>query len=204
MRKPLTEEQYTKKLERSRLRRQSEEYKAQARERMRLWRDRPGNREKTREWARRWGEVNSERKREINSEWRKANPERKRELARRYTSSEKGRSNAKQWRAANPERQNINRTRWRTANPDKVRAITFVSLKRVKIATPFWIDRKALKAIKLACPSGYHVDHIIPLKGITLEGFEVCGLNVPWNLQYLSAAENRSKRNRMRIEDLAS
>ncbi len=61
-----------------------------------------------------------------------------------------------------------------------------------KQACPCWIDKKSLQLFYTNCPVGYEVDHIIPLKGKN-----VCGLHVPWNLQYLTRNENARKGNRL-------
>lgn len=61
---------------------------------------------------------------------------------------------------------------------------------RLKDATPSWVSKKELRQIYANCPEGYHVDHIHPLKHARL-----CGLHVPWNLQYLPASDNLKKYN---------
>lgn len=57
-------------------------------------------------------------------------------------------------------------------------------------ATPEWADLRAIKEFYAACPDGYHVDHIIPLKNGVFTAFHSLE-----NLQYLSAQENISKKN---------
>jgi len=56
---------------------------------------------------------------------------------------------------------------------------------------------KQIKEIYDACPEGHSVDHIVP---ITHE--LVCGLNVPWNLQYLPTSVNIAKSNKLEHHNL--
>jgi len=68
-------------------------------------------------------------------------------------------------------------------------------------ATPKWLADVELQqiqelydvaqAFKLYTGQEYHVDHIVPL-----QGQNVCGLHVPWNLQVLLAKENLIKHNK--------
>jgi hypothetical protein len=55
---------------------------------------------------------------------------------------------------------------------------------------PKWADMNKIREIYVNRPEGFHVDHIIPLRGKY-----VCGLHVENNLQYLTASENMRKHN---------
>lgn len=60
---------------------------------------------------------------------------------------------------------------------------------------PSWYQKEEILDFYKNCPKGYHVDHIIPLKGKL-----VSGLHVIENLQYLSKEENLKKGNSYKIE----
>ena len=70
------------------------------------------------------------------------------------------------------------------------------------LASPNWLTKQHLDEILVFFQEAkrlsdankiiYHVDHIIPL-----QGEEVCGLHVPWNLQVLEAIHNIKKSNKI-------
>lgn len=64
----------------------------------------------------------------------------------------------------------------------------------VSIRTPHWASMEDISQIYKNCPSNYHVDHIIPLRGIN-----VSGLHVPNNLQYLLVEDNLHKSNKYTV-----
>lgn len=57
------------------------------------------------------------------------------------------------------------------------------------MARPAW-GQEGIEDFYKKCPEGYHVDHIIPLRGKY-----ICGLHVLANLQYLTAKDNLAKSN---------
>ena len=75
--------------------------------------------------------------------------------------------------------------------------------KDVKNRTPKWVNTKDILSIYALCPKGFHVDHIIPLKGF-IDGRPVTGLHVPYNLQYLTPEDNHKKYNLITETYLAS
>lgn len=91
------------------------------------------------------------------------------------------------------------RERW--ANDPMNPARKYFRRKDVKDRTPKWVDLNQILQIYAKCPHGYHVDHIVPLKGI-IDGRPVSGLHVPWNLQYLTPEQNLRKRNKISEETL--
>ncbi len=121
---------------------------------------------------------------ERNKAYRLANPDR----VKRY---------AQDWRKNNIELARLYARDWNAKNKDYVAASCILYQRRSKCATPKWLDKEEFILVYTNCPDEYHVDHIVPIVGVTPEGYQVSGLNVPWNLQYLTKFENQSKSNRM-------
>ena len=94
---------------------------------------------------------------------------------------------------------------WRSNNPEKVRFYN-ASRKKTRLrATPKWLtkDHKTFMEIQYQMAKllserlgfEHHVDHIHPL-----QGENVCGLHVPWNMQVIPAADNIRKSNKLPLE----
>lgn len=81
--------------------------------------------------------------------------------------------------------------RWQQAHPEKVRLKSATERATRLQRIPPWADLKVIEEFYNACPKGYHVDHVIPLRGKT-----VSGLHVITNLQYLTDIENLKKSNK--------
>ena len=115
----------------------------------------------------------------LNKEWRLANKDLMDGYMKKYRQSEKGKLTRRE------ESRRSYHSGYRKAwNGGRRRGIIQ--------ATPKWVDKEVLKKIYRERPAGYHVDHIMPLRGKN-----ACGLNVPWNLQYLPASENLRKSNKL-------
>ena len=131
-----------------------------------------------------WDEAHKEKKAAKNKAWREANPD--------Y---------GKAYREAHPEKAAASDKVWREANKEKVLALNAkyraAKLKR----TPPWLTQEHHDQItsiyaereRITQETGieHHVDHILPL-----QGKNVCGLHVPWNLRVITATDNLRKSNK--------
>lgn len=118
-------------------------------------------------YTKKWYKENKSRRKELSDQWRSKNRKRWNELIRKQYHS------------------NIERSRELGLKYERRRS----RIKSSPVSKPW---KEAIDFIYENCPEGYHVDHIVPL-----QGKNVCGLHVPWNLRFLSVTENLLKSNRV-------
>lgn len=118
---------------------------------------------------------------EYMKDWRKNNPERMKELQKisRLKDIEKYQARDKKYSKI-----------YREENKKIIQAKDSIRHLAKKQRVPIWADLEYIKEIYKNCPEGYHVDHIIPL-----QGDNVSGLHVEYNLQYLTQSDNCRKGN---------
>lgn len=100
------------------------------------------------------------------------------------------------WVAAHPERAKERRKaasqRFWERSPERVLARTNLRRARSKHAISEGCENWIVAIYEVAQGLGLTVDHVIPLNGK-----QVSGLHVPWNMQLLSKSRNSAKRNLM-------
>lgn len=139
------------------------------------------NKEKVCERHRQYYEANKEDVKVKHKQWYSKNKE-----------SVFGRS--RKWQINNKDKVRLSHRKWSRKNAGRCSA-KCARRRAMKLQrTPKWLSKEQLDQIRIIYdnkPAGYHVDHIVPLKGEN-----VSGLHVPWNLQYLTTSENCRKKNK--------
>jgi hypothetical protein len=161
------------------------------------------NKAKIADQMQKWTLANKDSIKERMSEYRIVN--KSKIAAQRKSYNEDNKDKIIEYQQANKEKINARSALWQRVNKDKVNAKT-AKRRAVRLqATPLWLTTEDFAQIqelytcaqmfKLYTGEEYHVDHIVPL-----QGKNVCGLHVPWNLQVIPAKENRSKSNKLQEE----
>jgi 5-methylcytosine-specific restriction endonuclease McrA len=107
------------------------------------------------------------------------------------------------WRRNNPDKVRESREKWAKANAGLLKRYSADYRAQLADASPYWTDWDAISGIYEECAKRttiteieHVVDHIVPLNGK-----DVCGLHVWWNLRVITETLNCRKSNRWLQEE---
>jgi 5-methylcytosine-specific restriction endonuclease McrA len=132
------------------------------------------------------------------------NPEKATAYGRKYREEKREQISASRaiHTAQNKESLTLYAEEYRKANPGKINAKTAKRRAARRKAVPKWLTKIQLQEMQnfyifaslwsLLTGIPHEVDHIVPL-----QGKNVRGLHVPWNLRVITQEENRHKNNKM-------
>lgn len=147
------------------------------------------NRDKILERSRKWSMDNPAKRRAIALRWIRNNPE-------------KHAASRRKWIENNQDKHRATKRAWSAANRDRACLYSVNRLKQIKRSTPHWLSKWHKDEMALiyslkydmqnVCGQVMEIDHIVPL-----QGKNVCGLHVPWNLRIVTRVVNRRKHNHL-------
>ena len=164
------------------------------------WREE--NIDQERERLRKYAEEHPDKLRANYLRWKSASPDREKEYnAKRYAANrEANDARNREWTRKNPEKRAAHNAKHRAGNPEKYTAYAAKRRAAKLQRTPPWLTQEHHDQIlskyeergRLTQETGieHHVDHIVPL-----QGENISGLHVPWNLRVITATENLQKSN---------
>lgn len=148
-------------------------------------------------------QANREKKLERQKVYKQVNRERIQVNSREFykTNREQILEQQKAYYLTNQEQIKTYQRKYSQANPDKINAKNAKRRATKLQATPKWLTKEEHRwmelfylIVKVGKEQGqqFEVDHIVPL-----QGENVCGLHVPWNLQVIRKTANRIKSNKL-------